>query len=131
MTTDLLQLATEHGPNLIAGAAALAAILPRSSDPSSPWTALRKLIDLVGMNWGHAGNPPAELKTQAQLAAVLRQAAQLLEAGGQVEDRQRRPLAVPPATAPQDGLVELERETGPRPPRKPRWKDGRGQSRRR
>lgn len=122
MTTDLLQLATEHGPSIIAAAAALAAILPRSSDANSPWGAVRKLLDAIGMNWGNAANhgQASQAQVPSDVAGALRQAAELLERLGQVEDRQRRPLAQrsPPAA------VQL-----PQRPRKARWKDGRGQSR--
>lgn len=89
--TELTQLLGNHWTEIIAIAAILAAILPRTSDPSSAWGRARQVLDVLGVNVGNARNAGVYVNTSPALSGQLRQLADLLEAAGLVKDDQARP----------------------------------------
>ncbi len=53
-----LGVSAKYGTAIVATAAILAAILPQPA-ADAWWAPLRKLVDLLGQNFGHASNVPA------------------------------------------------------------------------
>lgn len=54
-----LGVSAKYGAAVVATAAILAAVLPQPA-VGAWWVPLRKLVDLLGQNFGHANNVPVE-----------------------------------------------------------------------